>query len=211
MSLFAEFGTLRQLCRLLLAVSVITIAGVNPVLGQVGTPEPVACDEPARPVSFIADLNASLRDETTPTPITDVPDGTEVTDQELRAEVTAVIEELTACVNSGEILRAFSLLDDQYVRKLIDPDAVMEPEVALDLGATLATPQPATADEMFVLEEILSIRQTADGAVVVIFRIRVGLEESEVDLYALRKVDLRWLIVDGVTDVEFDPGDPAST
>jgi hypothetical protein len=206
MSSFMEFGTLRQLHRLLLVgvVAIGTTSWVDPAHGQVGTPEPVICDEPARPVSFIVDLNEAPQPEITPTPISDVPEGIEVSDPEVRRDVTAVIEELTACVNTGEVLRAFSLLDDQYVRKLIDPDAVMEPDVALELGDTLATPQPATADETFVLEEILSIRQTADDTVVIVFRMRVGSDESEVDLYALREVGERWLIVDGLTYIEFD-------
>ena len=207
MSWIVEFGTVRRMVSLVPVVAAVLLASATammPVSGQEATPQPVVCDEPPKPVNFIADLNAAPQPEITPTAMTDAPEAEEVSDPVVRADVTAVVEELILCVNQGEVLRAFSLFDDHYLQVLIDPDAVMESDVALELGESLATPEPVGEDEVTVLEEVISIRQTADGAVVVIFRSHAGTEESQVDLLALRKVGERWLIVDGVADIESD-------
>jgi hypothetical protein len=122
-----------------------------------------------------------------------------------------VIEELIACVNQGELLRAISLYDDHYLRRSIDPEGLMDPELALELGESFATPEPVDEDEATVLEGILSIRQTPDGAIVVIVQGRAGSEQSQIDLFALRNVDGKWLIIDGLTDIEFEPVEPTAT
>ena len=208
MESIAEFGILRRILDLRSVTLLAAVAGalVFPVQGsaQEATPSPVACDLTPQPVTFIADLNSTPRPEITPTPLTDVPDGTEVTDPETRAQVIRVVETLTLCVNQGEVLRAFSLFDPLYLRSVIDPDAAMEAEVAIELGESFATPEVVAEEDLTVLEEVLSVRQLADGVVVVIFRTHVGSDNSQIDLFALRHVDGRWLIVDGLADVDLE-------
>jgi hypothetical protein len=50
------------------------------------------------------------------------------------------------------------------------------------------------------------VRELPDGTVAVVFRTRGGLnrdpDQSQVDLFVLRKDGERWLIVDGLTDLD---------
>src|SRR5688572_27471536 len=112
-----EIDTLRQnrripriTCTLVLALLGATIA-LLPASAQEATPAPITCDVPPRPVTFIADLIAAPEPELTQTPVSDVPDGTDVTDPQVRSEVVSVVETLIVCVNQGDLLRSFSLFD----------------------------------------------------------------------------------------------------
>jgi len=44
-----------------------------------------------------------------------------ITDPTIRAEVERVVQSLILCVNQGELLRSFSLFDDEYLRRIIRP------------------------------------------------------------------------------------------
>jgi hypothetical protein len=184
-----------------------SLISVLPVRAQEATPAAVmTCDVPARPISFIADLTAAPKPETTPTPVAGVPDGTEISDAEVRSDVVAVVETLIVCVNQGELLRSFSLFDDEYLRRLIDPDGLMRADVAVELAKSLATPDALNPDDVTVLDEVLTIRQLDDGTVLVVFRTLGGpdrdSDDAQIDLFILRKFDDQWLIVDGVTNID---------
>ena len=167
----------------------------------------MACDPPARPVTFIADLLKLPEPEITPTPIAAVPEGVEVTDPAARSEATRLVEQLILCVNQGELLRSFSLYDDGYLRRImIRP--VMTAEVAVEIAKSFATPKPVDADKVTVLDEVLSVRQLPDGDIVVVFATHKGeLDEGDqpqVDLLVLRTVGSQLRIVDGLVDLDRD-------
>jgi hypothetical protein len=176
------------------------------VVGQEATPAPAACDVEPRPITFIADLLAAPKPEVTPTPVTGVPEGIDVTDPEVRAAVVSVVETLIVCVNQGDLLRSFSLFDDEYLRRVIDPEGLMREDVAVELAKSMATPVAVDAKDVTTLEDILMVRELPDGTVAVVFRTRGGLnrdpDQSQVDLFVLRKDGERWLIVDGLTDLD---------
>src|SRR5690242_8625639 len=100
------------------AVLITPVIPTGTALAQEATPTPATSDVEPRPITFLADLLAARRPAVTPTPVAGVPDGTDVTDPVVRAEVEKVVQTLITCVNQGEILRAFSLYDDEFVRRL---------------------------------------------------------------------------------------------
>jgi hypothetical protein len=175
-------------------------------IAQEATPAPVACDVEPRPVTFLADILAAPKPEVTPTPVAGIPEGTDVTDPVVRAEIEKVVQTLIICVNQGEILRAFSLYDDEFVRRLIDPDGIMGSEIAIEVGKSLAKTVPADAEDVTTLDEIILVRALPDGTVAVVFRTHGGpdreQDDSQIDLFVLRNVDTRWLIIDGLTDLD---------
>ena len=201
-----------QIVRASLAVVIIQLASartlLSPAFAQEATPVPVTCDVEPRPVTFIADLLAAPQPEVTPTPVAGIPEGTEVTDNAVRAEIVATVETLIACVNQGEVLRAFALFDDEYLRRLIDPEGLMSADVAIELARSMATPEAVENDEETTLEEILLVRRVDDGTIVVVFRTRGGPdrdpEDTQIDLFVLRQDDGGWTIVDGLSDIDPD-------
>lgn len=208
----------RVLVRIVCALVVLASGAPLPMLSaaaQESTPEHVtACDVPARPITFIADLLAAPGPETTPTPVAEVPEGKEIVDPVVRTEITNLIETLIACVNQGELLRSFSLFDDEYLRRLIDPEGLMRAEVAIELAKSMATPAAVEPGEVTTLDEILTIRELADGSVIVVFQTVGGPDrdpdETQVDLFVLRAIDEDWKIVDGLADLDPSSIPPAS-
>ena len=173
---------------------------------QEATPAPAACDMQPRPITFIADLLAAPKPEVTPTPVAGIPDGAEVTDPVVKAEVERVVQSLIICVNQGDLLRSFSLFDDEYLRRIIDPEGIMKADVAIELAKSIATPVNVAPDDMTTLDAVLLVRQLPDGAVTIVFRTKGGPdrdpEDTQVDLFVLRKASDQWLIVDGLTDID---------
>jgi len=194
------------------AIAFIVVALAGPVmstwsvLAQEATPTPAACDMEPRPITFIADLLAVPKPDVTPTPVAGIPDGVEVTDPQVRVDAQRVVESLIICVNQGDLLRSFSLFDDEYLRRIIDPEGAMEAEVAVELAKSIATPVAVAPEDMTTLDAILLVRQQSDGAVTVVFRTKGGPDrepdETQVDLFVLRHENDRWLIVDGLTDLD---------
>ena len=179
--------------------------GAAVVNAQDATPAPVVCEVEPRPADFLVDMIHQPAPETTPDPLKGVPVGSDQVDPETRADVIAVLQELTACVNAGEVSRAFSLFDDAYIRRLVDPEGLMTDAVALELGQSLATPSAVGEEDRQTVDEILLVRQLADGSIAIVFRSRIGeVDESQIDLLVMREIDGRWLIVDGLTDLDPD-------
>ena len=190
----------------LVALACVPAFAPERVAGQAASPTPAICDVEPRPITFIADLLAAPKPEVTPTPVTGIPEGTEVTDPEVRTAAASVVETLIFCVNQGDLLRSFSLFDDEYLRRVIDPDGLMRTDVAIELAKSMATPAAVDPADLTTLDSILLIRKLPDGAVTVVFRTRGGPDrdpdETETDLFVLRKDGERWLIVDGLTDID---------
>ena len=178
----------------------------SPVTAQEATPAPAVCDVQPRPITFIADLLAAPKPEGTPMPLTGVPEGTDVTDPNVREEVVSVVETLIVCVNQGEVLRAFALYSDEFALRVIDPEGFMTPEVAIEVGKALAKVEPSKSDDVIILNEVLLVRQLSTDTVAVVFRTRGGPDrdpdEEQTDLFVLRNDGVRWLIVDGLTDLD---------
>ena len=78
--------------------------------------------------------------------------------------------------------------------------------MAIELAKSIATPVAVDPADMTTLDSILLIRKLPDGAVTVVFRTSGGPDrdpdETQIDLFVLRKDGDRWLIVDGLTDID---------
>lgn len=178
-------------------------AGAGTVSAQDATPAPAVCDVEPQGADFLVELIAQPAPNATPEPMSGLPDGTDNVDSDTRAAVIAVLEELTACVNAGELLRAFALFDDAYLRRVIDPEGLMTDNVALELGQSFATPSTVGEDDTQSVEEVLLVRELADGSIAIVFRSRVGEgDQSQIDLLVMSEIDGEWLIVDGLTDLD---------
>ena len=192
----------------LLIAALVLPVGRGMARAQEATPTPVTCDLEPVSETFLADLLELPVPEVTATAVSAIPEGTEATDDALRTDVTTVIEKLISCVNQGEVLRSFALFDPHYLRRVIDPDGLMSQAVAIEIAKSFATPEAIADDQMTRLERVLSVRQLADGAIVVIFETSGGVDrerdETQVDLFVLREIDGKWLIVDGLSDVAWD-------
>jgi hypothetical protein len=192
----------------MLALALFALPGLAPAVAQDATPAatPVVavCAVEPRSETFIADLLAAPEPEIVPTAVIDVPRG-EAVDDQTRAEVVAVIEQLIACVNEGDFLRSFALFEDEYLRRVIDPDGLMAEDVAIELGKSFATPTAADESNATTLVEIVSVERLEGGAVAVVFRTKIGEGDDSgsdaLDLFVLREIEGRWLIVDGLTSI----------
>jgi hypothetical protein len=189
----------------------MVLALAAPVAAQEATPVgavPAAeCRVAPRPLSFLRDLVSQPPPETTPAPVEAVPEGAPV-DEATRAEVTATIRQLIACVNAGDLLRAFALYDDAYLRRITDPEGLLDPEVADEIVVSLATPAAVPAEEQTRLLAVLLMRQMADGRVAVVIETDGGVnderEGSQLDLLVLGRREVGWRIVDGKQDIPRD-------
>jgi len=180
--------------------------------GVTGTPAvasaPTECDVSPRPMSFLETLVTAPEPDVTPEPVESVPDGRDV-DQATRAEVAEVVATLIACTNAGDLLRAFALFEDGYLRRLYDQDGVMTVEIANELVVSFATPEPVTAERRTVLVGLPVVRQLGDGRMAVVTETTGGAQDDDDDtelglLILARAADGRWLVVDGRTDVDPD-------
>jgi hypothetical protein len=202
----------QQLARLAVGVAIAVTLGAGlagqAALAQEATPSPVTCAVQPRPATFIVDLQAQPEPADAVEPLTALPDGSDDVDEATRAATTAVVEELIACVNQGDLLRAFALYDDAYLRRLIDPEGLMSESIAVELGKTFATPEARDATKATVLERVILIRRLDDGSVAVVFETRGGVDrdqdELQIDLFILREIGGQWRIVDGLADLDPD-------
>lgn len=168
---------------------------------------PAGCTIEPRPLGFLESLVGLPDPETTPAALEGVPDGVPV-DETTRGEVTSTVTTLIACVNAGDVLRAFALYEDGYLRRVVDPEYVMSAEIANEIVVSFATPEPVPSDRQTTLVGVPLVRQLADGRVAVVIETNGGVQdeddETELDLLILTRVDDRWLIVDGLTGLDRD-------
>lgn len=122
------------------------------------------------------------------------PDG-EPADAETIAAVTAVVRELTACFNAGELIRAYGLYSDAYLRRLFNRQGGFT-RTGYD---SLATPQPADdpADNTAIIE-IADVRVLADGTVGATVTMRyASIPMPKTFFFTFIHIGDRWLI-DGI-------------
>jgi len=180
--------------------------------GVVGTPPvasaPTGCGVSPRPMSFLEALVNAPEPDGTPEPVEGIPDGLEP-DDETRAQVGEVVAELIACTNAGDLLRAFALYEDGYLRSTFDQDGVMTAKIANELVISFATPEPVTSDRRTMLVGLPVMRLLDDGRVAVVIETNGGAEDDDDDielglLVLARAADGRWLIVDGRAGLDRD-------
>jgi hypothetical protein len=120
-----------------------------------------------------------------------VPAG-EPADPATAAAVTAVVRELTACHNAGELLRAYGLYSDAYLRRLFNRQGGF----TQTNDDSLATPQPA-ADRIAILA-IENVRLLEDGIVGATVTMRYpDIPVRKTFFFTFITIDGRWLI-DGI-------------
>jgi len=180
----------------------------TPASTPVVTTDPTSCTVTPRPLSFLATIVEAPPPETTPAPLESIPDGPPV-DDATRAEVTATVTMLIACVNAGDVLRAFALYEDAYLARLVDPEQAMTAEIANEIVVSFATATAVPAEDQTTLVGLPVVRSMADGRVAVVTETNGGVEddddETEFGLLVLaRAADGRWLIVDGRTGLGRD-------
>ena len=180
----------------------------SPAASPVVTSDPSSCTVEPRPLSFLATIADSPRPDQTPAPVEAVPDGVPV-DESTRAEVTATVTMLIACVNAGDLLRAFALYEDAYLARLIDPEEALSAEIAGEIVVSFATPVVVPIEDRTSLIGLPLIRLMDDGRVAVVTETTGGVEDDDEDselglLILARGADGRWLIVDGRTELSRD-------
>jgi hypothetical protein len=136
-------------------------AGVGTPYPLPHTPDPVLCD--VDPISLEA-LNAAIETPglATPVPFRNgvVPDGLPATAEE-GAAVYDMVQRLVACYSAGELLRAYALFTPGYLGRVFGKQGGYGEATYL----SLATPQPAAADERVRVLEIDAIRSLPDGRI----------------------------------------------
>jgi hypothetical protein len=162
------------------------------------------CSTPGRPLSFLGDIlatPASTEPYSTPTA---VPDGTPV-DDATAAEINAAVRQFIACSNSGEVLRALSLLGDDYLRRVFDPSGDLSGETADKLIESVATPMTIEPDQLVVFLGIREMVALPDGRVAVVIETDGGNpnpEGTDVDLFIFKRIGNAWIVDDAVNDID---------
>ncbi len=137
----------------------------------------------------------------TPTPFA-MPEG-EAADEVVVAEVTTLYQQLIACLNAGEYLRAYALYTDEYlVRNLSD-------EIITGLAATPVSGENVQQSSFGGVREA---RVLADGRIGALVTTRAE-ESGELLLFAVLRRDGDRLRIDEERVVEVGdlPGTPEST
>jgi hypothetical protein len=175
------------------------------------TGEPVSpneCTKTARPLTFLADLIATPapRQET----ISAWPVGKPADDEALAA-FTAVARELTACSNTGDILRALALYSDDYLRGALDPVSALTQEEAIEQLAPFATPFAFAEDQLTRFVGVKYVTVLDDGRIAGVTMTDGGILDPDgyaEDLLIIQNTDTGWLIVDALASAESVLGPP---
>lgn len=185
---------------------ILAVQSVLPAHGAAQAPAgeavpPEECTTEPRPASFLADLIATPAAVEPMTTATAIPEGTEPNEQ-TRQEITAVIRQLIACTNTGDLLRPLALYGDDYLRRVLNTQGQLTTEAAMELIAPLATPIAVTESFSTRLVEIRDMRVLADGlvAAVVISVPFGGGTFLDTDLLYFARADGGWIIDDAVSD-----------
>lgn len=158
------------------------------------TPDPGECLIESRTVaeliSFIPSGGATpVAAEASPTPLV-TPEG-EPADADAATGVTATAEELIACYNANDFLRAFALFTDDYVRRsIIDDDVTAE-----GIGLLAASLEPRAAPDRQSVA-VQDIRVLPDGHITAVLVIRDpvadGIETASLAIFV--QIEGRYLI-----------------
>lgn len=166
-----------------------------PVGVGVGVAGAEACQVDPRSPDFIlalAGTPASGRSTpaATPTPFA-TPDG-KAADAEIVEGITATMQEVVACFNAADLLRAFALFSDDYFRRLIP----VEGPVGEAFTAFLASaPAPVTRMDVQSVQDVRVLADGRVGALVVLVDPRAPKSEDEGRRFVIFVNDGdRWLI-----------------
>lgn len=162
------------------------------------------CAAVARPFSFFGMLVSTPPSSDPHVAPTSAPAGAPA-DPATAEAVTSAMMQVLACTNTGEVLRAFSLFDDAYLRRIIDPSGKLTPEIANAFAASLATPTAVDEGLDVRLVKIHAITVGDDGLVAVVVESDGGVNDrkgTETDLFLFKKVGDAWLVDDAVPDID---------
>jgi hypothetical protein len=201
---------------LLVIVAMFSVMGLSPpaVALQSGTPAPgaQACAEieprdlaslqtlPGTP-DDAATANGQADTSATPTPFA-MPDG-EAADQAVVDEITSLYEQLIACLNAGDYLRAYALYTDDYLLRNLSAEAI---------DTLVATPVPVEESQQSEFGGVLDTRLQDDDRIAALITTS-NPHSGEVLIFSLlRREDDRLLIDDEqVVEAEVPPATPGST
>lgn len=162
------------------------------------------CTTAPRPVTFLSELLATPVSSEPYVMPTSVPEGAPV-DAEIEREIRAVVRQFLACSNSGDVLRALAFLDDNYLRRIVDPTGELDPDTANELIESLATPEALDDDHLVIFLGIREMVQMPDGRIAVVLETDGGVPNpkgTDVDLFIFARINDQWLITDAVNDID---------
>jgi hypothetical protein len=153
--------------------------GIVPVAAQDSTGSPTAVDEPlpavectVEPITYQALIDlvatpavteeATVESEATPTPLA-LPPG-EPADDETVAAVEQAVQEITSCLNAGELKRVLALYSDGYLQKQFQGATFTEEEFEAELG----TVTPREEGQEILVYSFGDVVITDDGRAAVI-------------------------------------------
>lgn len=164
------------------------------------TPHPDACViEPRDEAEFLALLGTPSVDEQqgqarAPEPtIVPVPVGSPA-DGDVRDAISATVHELYACFNSGDVLRAFALLTDQYLEGFAANQALTPEDVAFFLEDPAPPPLMAQTRVLAVTD----ISVLADGRVGAFIVTDQELSGTDTAYTVFSQQEGRWLIDESI-------------
>ena len=136
------------------------------------------------------------------------PEG-EAADEETVAAVTETINELFACINAGDYLRAFALYSDRFVQT--EFAGISEEDLSFFSGS--GTPEAIPAEEQIQLlgvSEVIVLEDGRVGAVIQVSDPTGNYPEGEEDFVTFVEEDGRYK-VDSVVVISAEGGTPEAT
>lgn len=188
---------MRQLIVLVSALLVLATGELIGAAAQAATPSPgsevpgsEACQVVPRSPDFILALAGTPAAGRATPAAAPTPDG-EAADAETVEGITATMQEVVACFNAADLLRAFALFSDDYFRRLIPEGPVGEAFTAFLTSA----PAPVTRMDVQSVQDVRVLADGRVGALVVLVDPRAPKSEDEGRRFVVFvMVDDRWLI-----------------
>jgi hypothetical protein len=138
-----------------------------PAMAQQGTPisgrevpDPALCTVAPRPADFLSQTPVAATPAATPaTPQAVVEPEGEAADAATVAEISDVVRQFYACLNSGDTLRTLALMTDQAATRFL----ALRPD--LSIPPTNATPGPAPLESQIAIVSLTDVKVLPDGRV----------------------------------------------
>ncbi len=181
-----------------LAMMVTRGAGAQDPTPTPDVPPPELCRATPRTFEELSAILATpiASPDATPTPI---PDG-RLADQESIAGITSTLRELVACFNADDVLRAYGLYTDDYLRRIF---STQDPMTRSAYNA-LATPHPADSNERSAILVIEDVRLFDDGSAGANVTIRYALiPVPKMFFFTFVWNGDRWLVDDSLGEIDF--------
>lgn len=191
---------------ILVATTVLLILGRTAAASSGATPTPYApapelCRVTPRTFDELISLAATPTNgtpEPTPTP-GPIPKGTSA-DLETSDAVIAMVHELVACFNAGELLRAYGLYSDNYLHRLMSRQDLTT-RAAYD---SLSTPLPSTPGQRAQVLDIRGVRLLPDGRIGALVTIKHAVVPvPKTFFFVFIKNDGEWKIDDIRGEISF--------